>query len=59
MNISVLNVNDWDPRFRYPQYEFFVSDLGISAGDVVGKVEAADGDRGDKISLELRGPFSR
>lgn len=24
VNITVLNINDWDPRFRYPQYEFFV-----------------------------------
>lgn len=60
MNISVLNVNDWDPRFRFPQYEFFVPELAAGpnsnpVGLVVGKVEAADGDRGDHISLELRG----
>ncbi|XP_021935515.1 protocadherin Fat 2 [Zootermopsis nevadensis] len=59
VNISVLNVNDWDPRFRYPQYEFFVSNPGVSAGDVVGRVEAADGDRGDFITLSLRGPGAR
>ncbi|PSN55988.1 hypothetical protein C0J52_02158 [Blattella germanica] len=59
VNISVLNVNDWDPRFRYPQYEFFVSNPGVSAGDVVGRVEAADGDRGDFILLSLRGPGAR
>ncbi|KAJ9600573.1 hypothetical protein L9F63_026289, partial [Diploptera punctata] len=59
VNISVLNVNDWDPRFRYPQYEFFVSNPGVSPGDVVGRVEAADGDRGDFITLSLRGPAAR
>ncbi|XP_069687408.1 protocadherin-15 [Periplaneta americana] len=59
VNISVLNVNDWDPRFRYPQYEFFVSNPGVSPGDIVGRVEAADGDRGDFITLTLRGPAAR
>jgi len=55
----VLNVNDWDPRFRYPQYEFFVTNPGVSAGDIVGRVEAADGDRGDFVTLSLRGPGAR
>uniref|UniRef100_A0A1V1FIP7 Putative CTL9 n=1 Tax=Reticulitermes speratus TaxID=60591 RepID=A0A1V1FIP7_9NEOP len=59
VNISVLNVNDWDPRFRYPQYEFFVTNPGVSAGDIVGRVEAADGDKGDFINLSLRGPGAR
>jgi hypothetical protein len=57
----VLNVNDWDPRFRFPQYEFFVTELGneIEGNVFVGKVEAADGDRGDRITLGLQGPSSR
>ena len=62
MNISVLNVNDWDPRFRYPQYEFFIPDVApnqLTPGTVIGKVEAADGDRGDHVTLSLRGPYSR
>ncbi|XP_075236204.1 protocadherin Fat 4-like Cad96Ca [Lycorma delicatula] len=70
INISVLNVNDWDPRFRYPQYEFFVPDFpgnreidgnngDDSKGLIVGRVEAADGDRGDHITLSLRGPAAR
>ncbi|KAL1140379.1 hypothetical protein AAG570_000311 [Ranatra chinensis] len=64
INISVLNVNDWDPRFRFPQYEFFVSELGAAGAGrvgevVVGRVEAADGDRGDHITLSLQGPASR
>ncbi|XP_039300671.1 cadherin-87A-like, partial [Nilaparvata lugens] len=70
VNISVLNVNDWDPRFRYPQYEFFVPEIPRERGEVredeegeaglmVGKVEAADGDRGDFITLSLRGPAAR
>lgn len=62
----MLNVNDWDPRFRYLQYEFFVPDiperqLEDVEGDgwVVGRVEVADGDRGDHVSLSLRGPAAR
>ena len=31
VNVSVLNINDWDPRFKYPQYEFH-----IRGGDVGG-----------------------
>ena len=26
VTIRVLNVNDWNPDFRYPEYEFFVSE---------------------------------
>uniref|UniRef100_A0A1B6EHK3 Cadherin domain-containing protein n=2 Tax=Cuerna arida TaxID=1464854 RepID=A0A1B6EHK3_9HEMI len=66
INVSVLNVNDWDPRFRYLQYEFFVPDMPEGQLDtvegeglVVGRVEVADGDRGDHVSLSLRGPSAR
>ncbi|KAF6212648.1 hypothetical protein GE061_013174 [Apolygus lucorum] len=65
VNITVLNVNDWDPRFRFPQYEFFVpelnnqNDLGVGETVPVGMVEAADGDRGDKVTLSLQGSAAR
>ncbi|XP_073972027.1 protocadherin Fat 4-like Cad96Ca [Rhodnius prolixus] len=63
INITVLNVNDWDPRFRFPQYEFFVSEIpandNLGDGVAVGMVEAADGDRGDKITLSLQGTAAR
>ena len=26
VSIKVLNINDWNPEFRYPEYEFFVSE---------------------------------
>ncbi|KAK6633404.1 hypothetical protein RUM44_004006 [Polyplax serrata] len=58
INITVLNVNDWDPRFRYPQYEFFVAAKDLRPGHVVGKIEVADGDRGDRLTLTLRGPHA-
>ena len=59
VNITVLNINDWDPRFRYPQYEFYVSRKNMVRGHKVGEVEVFDGDKGDKISLDIRGAFAR
>ena len=35
VNITVLNINDWDPRFRYPQYEFFVPVVSADQGHKV------------------------
>lgn len=55
MNITVEDVNEWEPRFRYPQYEFFV--VG-QMNELIGKVEAADGDRSDKLTLSLSGANS-
>ena len=59
VNISVININDWDPRFRYPQYEFFVSEDQTRTGHKVGTVHVFDGDKGDKITLDIRGAFAR
>ncbi|KAI5732173.1 hypothetical protein M8J77_022670 [Diaphorina citri] len=62
VNISVVNVNDWDPRFRYPQYELFLPHIplaDLTPGSVIGKVEAADGDKGDRVTLSLRGPYEK
>ncbi|XP_048521260.1 protocadherin-23 [Dendroctonus ponderosae] len=55
VNVTVENVNEWEPRFRYPHYDFFA---GMNGGvhDLVGKIEAADGDRGDRLTLSLSGP---
>lgn len=61
VNVSVANINDWEPRFRYLQYDFFVSpgtaDETSAVGQLVGRVEAADGDKGDVITLSLRGEY--
>ena len=59
VTINVLNINDWDPRFRYPQYEFYVSSEAVSAGQEVGALEVFDGDEDDKISLEISGQHAR
>lgn len=45
-------MNEWEPRFRYPHYEFFVSGL---PNELIGKIEAADGDKNDKVTLTLAG----
>lgn len=52
VNVTVDDVNEWEPRFRYPQYEFFVSS---QPNELVGRVEAADGDKSDKLHLTLIG----
>ncbi|XP_050463262.1 protocadherin Fat 4 [Cataglyphis hispanica] len=57
VNITVEDVNEWEPRFRYTRYEFHAP--SAREGSVVGRLEAADGDRGDKISLSLRGQDAR
>lgn len=61
--VDVLNVNDWDPRFRQPHYRFKLPtreslNESYSIPMAVGRVEAADGDAGDKISFNLRGQHS-
>lgn len=52
VNVSVEDVNEWEPRFRYPHYEFFVAE---QQNDLIGRIEAADGDRNDKLVLTLTG----
>lgn len=52
MNITVTNENEWEPRFRYPHYEFFISGV---PDELVGRIEAADGDKDDLLTLSLSG----
>ncbi|XP_026466769.1 protein dachsous-like [Ctenocephalides felis] len=65
LDVSVVNVNDWEPRFRRAHYEFAAPGLPgskgtptTSAGLLLGRLEAADGDRGDVLTLTLRGSYS-
>ena len=39
VKIKVLNVNDWNPTFRYLEYEFFVTENSMTNGAKVGKIE--------------------
>ncbi|KAH8232392.1 hypothetical protein KR032_005355, partial [Drosophila birchii] len=84
LTLDVIDVNDWEPRFRETHYEFMVpksvsilydlqeirflslhlfiplqqslqSRADSFEGVLIGKVEAADGDRNDKLELSLRG----
>lgn len=52
MNVTVEDVNEWEPRFRYPHYEFFFNG---KPNELVGRIEVADGDKNDKIVLSLTG----
>ncbi|XP_050337009.1 protocadherin beta-9 isoform X3 [Bactrocera neohumeralis] len=62
ITMQVIDVNDWEPRFRETHYEFVIpknqalhSSSESLEGVIVGKVEAADGDRNDKLELSLKG----
>uniref|UniRef100_A0A182YI96 Cadherin domain-containing protein n=1 Tax=Anopheles stephensi TaxID=30069 RepID=A0A182YI96_ANOST len=58
--IDVLPANMWEPRFRKPFYSFaiehpmHVQQLPM----LVGRIEAADGDRTDELSFVLKGNYS-
>ncbi|CAB3227591.1 unnamed protein product [Arctia plantaginis] len=60
INISVINVNEWEPRFKYPQYEFRVEDDTSDDTEMlpVGKLDVFDGDKLDSVTLTLRGSGS-
>ena len=59
VTVNVVNVNDFNPVFKYPQYEFFVSESNTVNGRKLGKLDVSDGDKDDKISLEVVGEMSR
>jgi len=59
VNITVININDWDPRFRYPQYEFYINEEDLFEGLILGELEVHDGDKGDRVLMEIRGPSAR
>jgi hypothetical protein len=63
VQIVVLNVNDWDPRFRHAQYEFYVTEPPrgslLPPAAPIGQIQVFDGDRGDRVELELAGPDAR
>lgn len=62
--VEVLDVNDWEPRFRLSHYEFIVpkemaaSKSGSNEPLALGRLEAADGDRDDKLRFELKGQMA-
>jgi hypothetical protein len=41
VNVSVLNVNDGDPQFKYPAYEFLVGEeaADLQQGNKIGEVQ--------------------
>lgn len=61
--IDVINVNEWDPRFRQPHYTFKLPIMNendnLTVPIQLGKIEAADGDRNENINFNLRGQYSR
>lgn len=57
VNIDVVDINDWEPRFRQTHYDFVVPmDRKETAEPIpLGKLEAADGDKDDEVSILIRG----
>lgn len=57
--IEVLDVNDWEPRFRQPSYEFVIPKTSNPNEPLpLGKLEAADGDRDDKVNVNIHGTYA-
>ncbi|KAF5288029.1 hypothetical protein FQA39_LY15558, partial [Lamprigera yunnana] len=52
VNVTIQDVNEWEPHFRYSHYEFFVTG---DTNDLVGKIEVGDGDLNDELTLTLTG----
>lgn len=57
VDIDVVDINDWEPRFRQTHYDFVVPmDRKVTAEPIpLGKLEAADGDKDDDVSIMIRG----
>ncbi|XP_058117565.1 cadherin EGF LAG seven-pass G-type receptor 1 [Anopheles ziemanni] len=59
--IDVLPANMWEPRFRKPFYSFVIESpqhAQQQLPQLVGRIEAADGDRTDELSFVLKGNYS-
>ncbi|KAK4880119.1 hypothetical protein RN001_008265 [Aquatica leii] len=52
VNVTVEDVNEWEPHFRYSHYEFFVSGR---PEELIGRIEVGDGDLNDELTLTLTG----
>lgn len=52
----MLDVNDWEPRFRQNHYDFVIPKKAkINEPVPLGKLVAADGDVNDRVSITIRG----
>lgn len=59
IEIEVIDVNEWEPRFRQPNYDFTLPKyFNLTKPISLGKLEAADGDRNDKISISIHGDLA-
>ncbi|GFQ85505.1 cadherin EGF LAG seven-pass G-type receptor 2 [Trichonephila clavata] len=59
VNITIMNVNDNDPTFSQPQYNFLVKQQDMRVGSLIGTIEVKDGDVNDSIELNLKGTYAR
>lgn len=60
IEIEVIDVNEWEPRFRQPSYDFSLPKIGNASKPIaLGKLEAADGDQNDRISINVHGDLAQ
>lgn len=60
VEIEVIDVNEWEPRFRQTSYEFNIpKHMNQTKPIPLGKLEVADGDRNNKITVEIHGDLSK
>lgn len=59
VEVTVLDVNDCDPRFDLAEYEFIVKESALPVGSIIGHIRADDGDAADRVTIQLKGPESR
>src|SRR5699024_10468413 len=58
VTVEVLNVNEHDPIFAQPSYQFHVNEARLRASPVIGQIQAADADDGDRVQISLSGPHA-
>ncbi|XP_045760272.1 protocadherin-16 [Maniola jurtina] len=59
INITVQNVNEWEPRFRHAHYEFLLDEVPPAGPVRVGQLQAFDGDKEDNVAVHLTGPDAK
>lgn len=51
VEVTVLDVNDCDPRFDLAEYEFIVKESALPVGSIIGHIRADDGDAADRVTF--------
>lgn len=55
VDVKVIDVNEHDPRFSRPSYHFRPTSRAIDEKQPIGRITVEDGDRNDRVTVELVG----